>query len=188
MQVTIPPTSESIAAATEMQDVNIPEADMQHDKATENHDEIAKTDMYDEDDEEEDQQNPVSPQVVAEYRTLVQMFGLDQTVFKLLDDHDDILTLFPDLILYTAPDCDSIGNDPYFDEAEYSRIVPFKLSTQRLILQKRCRKRDSEGHSVYHCVPDEEENIKVLPRHERYDCAPQLSRKFTYPFIACTDN
>lgn len=190
----IPVTSEVTIPASVMQDVNIPEAIMQNDKAPETVPFITNEDvkmmddkppepMYDEDDDEDDQQNSMSSQVIAEYRTLMQMFDPGQTVFRLLDDHDDIISLFPDLLLYTAPDCDSIGNDPYFDEAEYNRIVPFKLSTQRLVLQKRSRKRNSDGQHIYQRIPDEEENVKVLPRHERYDCTPQLSRKL---FNSCT--
>lgn len=123
-------------------------------------------------DEEEEPQNSISAQVIGEYRTLIQVLSTDQTVLTLLEDHDDIISLFPELLLYTAPDADSIGNDPYFDEAEYSRIVPFKLSTQRILLEKPSKKRNSNGQVI------SDDNLKVLPRHERYDNTAQLSRKF----------
>lgn len=169
-----------------MQDVNnnIPEeVIMHHDEKEESKkDEIKHPDehvsMHDEaeeeeEEEEEDQQHTISSEVIADYRRLIQMLSLDQTIFR-LRDHDeeeeekDLISLFPDLILYTAPDGDCIGNDPYFDEAEYNRIVPFKLSTQRLVLQKCTRKRDSEGIPIFHPL---EENLE--PRHEqlsRNDC------------------
>lgn len=122
-------------------------------------------------DEEEEPQNSISAQVIGEYRTLIQVLSTDQTVLTLLEDHDDIISLFPELLLYTAPDADSIGNDPYFDEAEYGRIVPFKLSTQRILLEKPSKKRNSDGQVIT------DDNLKVLPRNERYDNTAQLSRK-----------
>lgn len=140
----------------------------------------------DDDDEDDDElQTSISSQLVQDYRTLLQFLHPDQTVVRLFDEADDIISLFPDLLLYTAPDRDSIGNDPYFDEIEYGRILPFKLSTQRIILQKRTRKRNEDGQHVYHIVPDqEEEGVKILPRHERYDNSPQLSRKhFIHTFF-----
>jgi hypothetical protein len=120
-----------------------------------------------EDEEEEDIQNSMSTQIIQEYHTLIQILQPNQTVFTLLEENDDIISLFPELLLYTSPDPDSIGNDPYFDETEYSRIVPFKLSTQRIILSNN-KKRNLDG------------DIKILPRHERYDTTPQLSRKIIF--------
>lgn len=127
-------------------------------------------------DEEEEPQNSISAQIIGEYRTLIQVLSTDQTVLTLLEDHDDIISLFPELLLYTAPDADSIGNDPYFDEAEYSRIVPFKLSTQRILLETTSKKRNLSGQVIL------DDNLKVLPRHERYDNTSQLSRKFHYAY------
>lgn len=131
-----------------------------------------------EEEDDDELQTSISSQLIQDYRTLLQFLHPDQTVVQLFDESDDIISLFPDLLLYTAPDRDSIGNDPYFDEIEYGRILPFKLSTQRIVLQKRTRKRNQDGQHVYHIVPDqEEEGVKILPRHERYDNSPQLSRK-----------
>lgn len=130
----------------------------------------------DEEEEEEDEaqeyHNIISPQIIQTYNELLQTLNPEQSILLLDDQHqyDMISLLFPDLLLYTAPDSDCIGNDPYFDEAEYSRIVPFKLSTQRIILsgnQKLSRKRNADG-----------DQVKILPRHERYDNTPQVSPLF----------
>lgn len=98
-------------------------------------------DMMDQDDGEDEEEEvrppPISPQMIAEYHTLVQQLKPDQTMVSLFqEDHFDHVQnlLFPDLLLYTAPDPDSMGNDPYFDEADYTRITPFKLATTRMNL------------------------------------------------------
>lgn len=128
----------------------------------------------DDDDEEDgaDHQSSVSPQTIQAYKELLQSLNPEQSILSIDEQyqHDMISLLFPDLLLYTAPDPDCIGNDPYFDEAEYSRIVPFKLSAQRIQLSNNTalsRKRNADG-----------EQIKVLPRHERYDNTPLLSPLF----------
>lgn len=133
------------------------------------------SDDDDDDDEEEDgsdqQQRGVSPQIIQTYKELLQSLHPEQSILSIDEQYqlDMISLLFPDLLLYTAPDPDCIGNDPYFDQAEYSRIVPFKLSTQRIKLStpSLSRKRNADG-----------EQIKVLPRHERYDNTPQVSPLF----------
>lgn len=94
---------------------------------------IADDEEDDEEEEEEDTPH-ISNQVKTEYHQLIQSCDPNQTVFTLIDENHDLISLFPDLLLYTAPDPNCIGNDPYFDEAEYSRILPFKVSTQRIVL------------------------------------------------------
>lgn len=153
-----------------------PEQDVEGEEEEENEEE-----EEDEEEEEEEPEQSISSQLMQDYRTLIQFLNPDQTILTLLDEQDDILSLFPELLLYTAPDRDSIGNDPYLDEIEYGRIVPFKLSTQRIVLQKKTRKRNADGQHTYHIVPDQpEESVKLLPKHERYDTTPQLSRKCIY--------
>jgi hypothetical protein len=105
-------------------------------------------DQDEEDDEEEEEHTnpPISPQVITEYRTLIQQAKPDQTIIPFLqeDHYDHVNSLFPDLMTYTAPDPDTMGNDPYFDEADYSRITPFRLSTRRIQLTGTKRKNQHE--------------------------------------------
>jgi hypothetical protein len=148
--------------------------------------------MMDEDEDEEEEeepQNKIPSNVVQEYRTLVKNLSPDQPIFilpSMTEDNNshlfDIVSLFPDLLLYTPPEPDSIGNDPYFDEAEYSRVCPFKLSTQRIVFKKPARtsrKRNNEGR-IIEFIQEEQDDVGLLPRNERYDNTPQLSRKLIY--------
>lgn len=100
------------------------------------------------DDEDDDDDEPaLSSQVIEEYHQMIHGFDAVQPVFTILDETHNLDALFPELVLYTAPDPECIGNDPYFDEAEYSRVVPFKLSATNIVFQK-SRKRYADGTHV----------------------------------------
>lgn len=171
-----PVLSPPSTAAKPSKDIDMSEAQPVVTEKLQDTKEAASDDDDDEDDEGEDegadQQHAISPQFIETYKELLQSLNPEQSILSIDEQYqqDMISLLFPDLLLYTAPDPDCIGNDPYFDEAEYSRIVPFKLSAQRIKLsssQNLSRKRNADG-----------EQVKMLPRHERYDNTPQISPLF----------
>lgn len=93
----------------------------------------------------------------------------------------DINSVFPDLLAYEPPKPDY--NDPYFDEAEYGRIIAItNLSTNKILLKKKpklSKKRNFDGVQIPIYEKDEEENeVQVLPDKDRYDPNPLLSRKW----------
>lgn len=93
----------------------------------------------------------------------------------------DIHSVFPDLLLYEPPNPNY--NDPYFDEAEYGRIVAItKLATKKMTFKKNqrlSRKRDIDGMHVVVCDDEEsKQEVRTLPRNERYDNTPLVSRKW----------
>ena len=161
-------------------DINMPEAQSVTTNTSQDTKDIDDDNVNDEEEDEEEEEedeaqerhNIISPQIIQNYNELLRALNPEQSILSLDEQHqyDMISLLFPDFLLYTAPDSDCIGNDPYFDEAEYSRIVPFKLSTQRIILsgnQKVSRKRNADR-----------EQVEILPQHERYDNTPQVSSLF----------
>jgi chromatin modification-related protein VID21 len=147
---------------------------------TESNDLVADDDEEEEEEEEEEAQH-VSNQIKTEYCQLIQSLNPDQAIFTLMDDSHDLISLFPDLLLYTAPDPNCIGNDPYFDEAEYSRIVPFKLSTQRIVLHHHPQKQSTRVSRKRKYVGGD---ATILPAEEHVEQdqvegehLPQVSRR-----------
>lgn len=153
----------------EVEEENALKSDVEMTEPAKTDDILLKPGLID-DDEDEDDEPLISAQVIEEYRQMIQ--GLDpiQPVFTILDESHYLDALFPELVLYTAPDPECIGNDPYFDEAEYSRIVPFKFSAQRFQFQEHrfSRKRHADGTQV-----------EQLPRLERYDSSFDVSCKLS---------
>lgn len=115
------------------------------------------------DEEDEDDEPAISTQVIEEYRQMIEGLDCIQPVFTILDDSHDLKSLFPELVLYTAPDPECIGNDPYFDEAEYSRIAPFKFSASKIVFS---RKRRADGTRVSR-VDNTLRKLAVLEVEER---------------------
>ncbi|KAF7724690.1 chromatin modification- protein VID21 [Apophysomyces ossiformis] len=134
--------------------------------------------------EEPEAMPTLSLETIEKIRTAVKTLSLDVPTLVLSDEEFadfNVDTVFPELLLYEPPKPDA--NDPYFDESEYGRIVPIsKLSTRKLKFkkpQRLSRKRTADGQQIV--IYEEEEDkkdIKVLPRHERYDTAPLLSPLF----------
>lgn len=135
---------------------------------------------------EESKTTPVdmSQKILQNYRSKVMELDPNHTIVTLaMEDIGDfdIHSIFPDLLMYEPPNPDY--DDPYFDEAEYGRIVAItKLMTNKIVLKKRqrlSRKRKINGEPVLIDEPEqEEESIKTLPRNERYDTSPLVSRKY----------
>ncbi|KAI7861721.1 hypothetical protein BDF14DRAFT_259161 [Spinellus fusiger] len=124
----------------------------------------------------------MSPKLIQSYRNAIMDLDTLTTVYTLPieDFHSvDIEPLFNDLLLYepSAPDV----NDPYFNEIEYHSIVPFSpLSTQKMFFRKENNlngKRTISGQFV-RIKENEVEEVKVLPRNDRYDALPLLSPLF----------
>ncbi|KAI8344610.1 hypothetical protein BC941DRAFT_13442 [Chlamydoabsidia padenii] len=85
-------------------------------------------------------------------------------------EHLDITSLISDRLIYAPPDPNM--NDPYFNEAEYGRIVPVtKLSTLKLRPGIRGkynpRKRTIDGQLMDFVKV--EDAVETLPDHDRYD-------------------
>lgn len=134
------------------------------------------------DDEESDdaQKQMMSATWELLYQRLIKDCDPYHTVITLpMEDfqHMDIATLFPDCLMYTPPDPNM--DDPYFNEAEYGRIVPLtKLSTLKIRPRKRgklnTRKRTIDGQPMnLYKLGDE---VETLPNNSRYD-STLMSRK-----------
>jgi hypothetical protein len=136
-------------------------------------------DDEEEEEEEEDTQH-IPDQIKTEYRQLIQSLNPNQAVFTLMDESHDLISLFPDLLLYTAPDPNCIGNDPYFDEAEYSRIVPFRISTQRIVLHHQLQKQSPGRISRKRKHIDEDTVEEQDDQIEGEGHISQVSRKLLY--------
>ena len=130
----------------------------------------------------------LSQKILQNYRSKIMELDPNHTIVTLaMEDigEFDIHSIFPDLLMYEPPNPDY--DDPYFDEAEYGRIVAItKLITNKIVLKKRqrlSRKRKIDGEPVLIDEPEQEEEnvVKTLPRNERYDTSPLVSRK--YPSI-----
>lgn len=128
----------------------------------------------------------LSQEVVQNYRAIVRDLDGNIPIVSLPVEEFgsfDINAVFPDLLQYEPPNPDY--DDPYFDEAEYGRIVAItKLATTKYIIKKRqrlTRKRDIDGNQLPTQVDEEEEEeVRVLPRHDRYDTTPLISRKYIW--------
>lgn len=143
-------------------------------------------DQSDEENDQQEQQEKEQVLLSANIKILCQSIlkncSPNDTVISLPMEefqHIDIHSLFPDFLMYEPPAPNT--DDPYFNEAEYGRIVPItKLSTKKYRL-RRCKqiykKKTKDGSIVKFKKPIQNENIKTLPRNERYDTTPLLSRK-----------
>lgn len=128
----------------------------------------------------------LSQKILQNYRSKIMELDPNHTIVTLaMEDigEFDIHSIFPDLLMYEPPNPDY--DDPYFDEAEYGRIVAItKLITNKIVLKKRqrlSRKRKIDGEPVLVEEPEqEEESVKTLPRNERYDTSPLVSRKYIH--------
>lgn len=125
----------------------------------------------------------LSQDILQTYRNAIQGLNPNMPIFTLpMDDitNLNIHTLFPDLLMYEPPS--DAFDDPYFDDAEYGRIVPIsKLSTCRVVVNKPpviSRKRKVDGEQI--ALPEEPlpKVAAVLPRQGRYDNAPLISPLF----------
>lgn len=124
----------------------------------------------------------LSPDVVQEYRNIIKNFDPNMPIMTLsIEDlgEFDASALFPELLTYGPPD--SLFEDTYFNELEYNRITPIsKLISKQITLkapQRYSRKRDIDGNPII-IYDENQDEIKQLPRHERYDPTPLISRKF----------
>ncbi|KAI8996840.1 hypothetical protein BDB01DRAFT_830488 [Pilobolus umbonatus] len=123
----------------------------------------------DEDEDEDEPDNPISSEIIEECRVLIQDLDPNNTIFTLDSPwEDDLVSLFPDLLLYTAPDPDSIGNDPYFDESDFAKTLPFRLSTQRIILKDPSNKSERSVNS---------KDVKPIHKHESLQASPLFTSK-----------
>lgn len=132
---------------------------------------------------ENSSQSTLSQDMLQTYRNAIQTYDPNMPIFTLpMDELIDlnIHTLFPDLLMYEPPN--DAFDDPYFNYAEYGRIVPVsKLSTCRVVVNKTpamSRKRKVDGEQV--SLPEEPlpKVAAVLPRQGRYDTAPLVSPVF----------
>lgn len=127
----------------------------------------------------------LSSEIIQEYRNIIKDYDPNMPILTLSVEtfgELDASALFPDVLTYEPPN--PSFNDVYFDELEYGKVTPIsKLIAQRIALKaprRYNRKRDINGNPIIY--PDESKTykpeIKQLPRHERYDPAPLISRKF----------
>ena len=142
----------------------------------------AESSVMDEDDDEEDeddrdQHNTVSSEIANQYRRMIQNLSSEQLTLAFSENMEADMTslLLPELLLYTAPDPNCIGNDAYFDEAEYNHITPFKLSTQKIKFRKNkssSNKRQYDGEYKYTASDDELEQAQDPEREEQEGLQP----------------
>lgn len=124
----------------------------------------------------------LSPNVIQEYRDLFINFDPNMPIMTLsIEDMGDFdaSALFPELLTFGPPD--PLFEDTYFNELEYSKITPIsKLIAKQITLkapQRYSRKRDIDGNPII-IYDENRDDIKQLPRHERYDSTPLISRKW----------
>lgn len=127
----------------------------------------------------------LSSDIVQEYRNIIKDFDPNMPVLTLsIEDFGefDAGALFPDMLTYEPPNPGF--NDIYFNEIEYGKITAVtKLISQQTTLKapkRYSRKRTIDGHPIIYDdeVKDYKSEIKTLPRHERYDPTPLISRKY----------
>ncbi|CAO3653154.1 unnamed protein product [Mucor fragilis] len=126
----------------------------------------------------------LSPNVIQEYRDLFANSDPNMPIVTLsIEDMGefDASALFPELLTFGPPD--PLFEDTYFNELEYSRITPIsKLIAKQINLkapQRYSRKRDIDGNPII-IYDDNKDDIKQLPRHERYDSTPLISPLFAH--------
>ncbi|RCH79783.1 chromatin modification- protein VID21, partial [Rhizopus stolonifer] len=118
----------------------------------------------------------LSSEIIQNYRNIMKDYDPNMPIMTLPVEEFgefDATVLFPDLLTYEPPNPQF--NDLYFNEAEFGRITPIsKLTTHQVHLKSPLsysRKRDSRGN----LIETQQEEIKPLPRHERYDNTPIVS-------------
>jgi hypothetical protein len=136
----------------------------------------------------------LSTHIIQEYRDMIKHMDPNMPIMSLNVDKMgdfDASALFPDLLMFEAPQPQY--NDLYLNEAEYSRITPItKLITQQITLkipQQYSRKRDIDGNLIQFHDNHQKDQIKPLPRLERYDSTFNISRKsenYMYYFLSLT--
>lgn len=126
----------------------------------------------------------LSSEVIQQYRSIIKDLDPNMPILTLSIENFgefDANALFPDVLTYEPPN--PVFNDTYFDELEYGKITPIsKLALQHITLkapQRLNRKRDINGNPIiyYDETKSHKPKIKQLPRHERYDPTPLISRK-----------
>lgn len=127
----------------------------------------------------------LSSDIIQEYRNIVKETDPSMPILTLsIEDFGefDASALFPDMATYEPPNPNF--NDTYFDESEYGKITPItKLACQHVTLKtprRYSRKRTVDGNPIMYNddTKDYNSEIKMLPRHERYDPTPLISRKY----------
>lgn len=126
----------------------------------------------------------LSTEIIQEYRNIIKDFDPNMPIITLsIEDFGEFnaSALFPDMLTYEPPNPNF--DDTYFNEIEYGKITPIsKLSCQRVTLKtprRYSRKRTIDGNPIMYNEDSKDYNseIKMLPRHERYDSTPLISRK-----------
>lgn len=135
------------------------------------------------DDEPSTPTTPIASHIIQEYRTILKEADPDIPVLTLSLDSLSPAALFPDLLLYEPPH--SEFNDVYFNEIEYNKITPISKWMTRLMNLKThkryIRKQKANGDPVWF-LEEEKPKAEQLPRFERYDTTPLISRKCTFYF------
>jgi chromatin modification-related protein VID21 len=124
----------------------------------------------------------LSSHIIQEYRTIMKNFDPQMPIMTLSPEEFgefDANALFPDLLTYEPPNPNF--HDVYFNELEYGKVTPISnLITEQISLKtppRYSRKRDINGHPIKIVDDDSKNDIKPLPRLERYDTTPLVSRK-----------
>lgn len=148
---------------------------------------------------------PPSPNIWNEYKTSILNLDPDNPIFLLpIDTLSDleISSLFPDLPLYEPPQPND--TDAYIDELEHGRVIPItKFISEKIVIKRKTppsRKRTSE--EAFSDTDEQQEDVPLLPKHDKYDSTQYLSRKmklairsaimvyhiltFSPPSIVCT--
>lgn len=130
----------------------------------------------------------LSSHIIQEYRTLMKKIDPQMPIMTLpIEEFGEIGAgaLFPDLLTYEPPNPNF--QHVYFNELEYGKVTPVsKLTTTHVSLKeppRYSRKRDINGNPIQIVDDGYKDDIKPLPRHERYDTTPLVSRKFYFLLI-----
>lgn len=134
---------------------------------------------------------PPSPNVWNEYRASILNLDPDYPIYLLPFDtlgDLEISSLFPELPLYEAPQPND--TDAYIDELEYGRVVPItKFISQKTVIKKKIpptRKRTAE--EAFPDTDEQQEDVPLLPKHDKYDSTQYLSRKILNSGFCCLES
>lgn len=133
---------------------------------------------------------PVSPNLIHQYRSTIIDLQADTTVFMLAAVVDvtllDPQSLFPDLPLYEPPKPED--NDAYWDEVEFSRVVPITKFIARKAVKReepvgigKKRRRPEDWDDTYVDAEEDrsrEEPVKLSQGASRSDATPLISREY----------
>jgi len=124
---------------------------------------------------------PPSPNIWNEYKTSILNLDPDNPIFLLpIDTLSDleISSLFPDLPLYEPPQPND--TDAYIDELEHGRVIPItKFISEKIVIKRKTppsRKRTSE--EAFSDTDEQQEDVPLLPKHDKYDSTQYLSPLF----------